>query len=124
MVRRAAVAVAATVVTLLGSAAVAPTAAQASPVCDWYPRTNGEGHAITNQVTHIRTGPFAECGTNLVVTSGRKLYIWCQYRNEHGNWWIYGRLADTNIYGWVYSGNARAYIYDENSDGRIDWGRC
>lgn len=88
------------------------------------PQTNGEGHAITQQVTDIRIGPYSDCSTTLVVGPNRKLYIWCQWRNEHGNWWFYGRLAETQIYGWMYSGHINSFIYDEDKDGTIRIGRC
>ncbi|MFD1320446.1 hypothetical protein [Micromonospora sonneratiae] len=116
-VRRIFVTFVATIVALLGSAVVA---SPAQAYCGWTPTRNGEGYLISNRMTHMRTGPYAECQHNLEIGAGKKLWLWCGYHNSYGNYWYYARLDGTNVHGWVFSGNVDTYDYDDNGDG-IAW---
>ncbi|GAB2940836.1 hypothetical protein GCM10027280_31710 [Micromonospora polyrhachis] len=119
--RRILVAFAATVVALLGSAVVA---SPAQAYCGWAPQINGEGYVVSNHMTYLRTGPRAACSHNLEIGAGKKIWLHCEYQNEYGNVWYYGRLEGTNVYGWIYDGNVGYYYHDDNGNGLYEFATC
>ena len=75
---------------------------------------------IAKKIAAIATGPYAACDNIWWLNVGDKVYIHCQTLNDYGNLWYYVRAAGTQKYGWAYSGDTKAPVYeDENGNGVI-----
>ncbi|GID46481.1 hypothetical protein Aca07nite_37560 [Actinoplanes capillaceus] len=119
-VRRRAVAVAMTAaVTAAGVLGVAGPARAAVTCNPNWTMVNGQG-AVTAAVDYnVKNGPYGACGQVGRITKGTTFYLWCMTTNDYGNNWWYGRIAGTDIKGWVHQdtiGNGVFRIRDDSPD--------
>ncbi|MBB1244912.1 hypothetical protein GL263_15255 [Streptomyces durbertensis] len=71
----------------------------------YFVENNSSGYGyFTKKDTPLRTEPYAKCAANR-YKKGTKFFYWCYITNDHGNRWIFGRIAGSDTLGWVYSGN-------------------
>jgi hypothetical protein len=128
-VRRGAVA-AMTVVAMAGAGvASAAGPAQAAVACNpnWT-MVNGQGYTVAEVDYNVKNGPYGACGHVGKIKKGTKFYLWCMTTNDYRNNWWYGRIAGTQIMGWVHQdtlGNGSFAIEDDSpNDGRLNLEGC
>jgi hypothetical protein len=117
--------VAALGVSVLGIAAPAQAETARCPVS--WSTVNGEGYVTSYQDTQVRIGPYGECSSVGTIKKGTIFYLWCGTTNDYSNNWWYGRIAGTEIKGWVYQPplfGPVANIKDDNNDGQLNIKGC
>jgi hypothetical protein len=97
------------------------TPAQAVDCAGPSERPNGDGYLVTFASIALKRGPYGACGTISHIPPDRGFWIHCNFVNNYGNWWVYGRVGGTSTYGWVYiNGDVELKYKDEDGDGYID----
>jgi hypothetical protein len=89
---------------------VTPGAAQAAS-CGSQAVTNADdGYIVLGEDADLQKAPYAACGTNIRAKAGTKIWSWCTVENDYGNTWLWGRIAGTETYGWVYVEHASEVV--------------
>ncbi|MEV8393468.1 MULTISPECIES: hypothetical protein [unclassified Streptomyces] len=99
-------------------AAEPAVAASTADNCDWrVVRNADDGYGIMSGTHNLKVAPYQSCGNVGPVFGGEKIYFWCWEVNSYGNYWVYGRVAGTSIYGWMSIANFSSYT-------TAKWPRC
>jgi cobyric acid synthase len=99
--------------------------AQAQPSCTKaYTIKNGEGRSFLTKDLNLKGAPYSHCGSLSRVDKGAEFFWHCLFTNESGNAWVYGRLAGTQLHGWVWTGNLVGTFIDDNGNGKFDFEKC
>jgi hypothetical protein len=110
---------------MTGAAVVGATgSAQAAVACKpTWEKVNGQGYVVAQVDYNVKDGPYGACGHVGKITKGTKFYLWCMTTNTYRNNWWYGRIAGTEIKGWVHQdtlGNGIFRIEDDSpNDGKL-----
>jgi len=67
------------------------------------------GYGIIGGTHNLKVAPYQSCGNVTTVFQGDKIYFWCWEVNSYGNYWVYGRIAGTSIYGWMSEANFESF---------------
>ncbi|WKK22226.1 hypothetical protein QZH56_26000 [Streptomyces olivoreticuli] len=115
MLRRKAASVAVVaVLSLSGAITGTTTATAASDVQDdcYHGHTHsqpGSAYGIMKGTYNLKTGPYQKCGNVRSVSTGTKIWIWCETTNKYNNDWVYARVEGTNDVGWMSFDNYTMY---------------
>jgi hypothetical protein len=71
----------------------------------------GGGEFKTGTFFELKSGPYSSpvCNTVNTANGGSTFYFWCWNRNAYGHYWVYGRVANTQNYGWTSDDNFSNY---------------
>lgn len=92
-----------------------PEAAAAAECTDWWGPNIDTGSGRLRSSYNLKNAPYARCDSVASLGSNTLIYFHCWAENDHGNWWVYGRVANTQTMGWMSVDNFSSYTSDSSA---------